>query len=286
MFTSRADNASGGNYLKTGLASFQLLGVNPTAAQIMEWTGRTDVQEPKYDLKKWFDTEFQCRPLTFYLKNTEGDIVRYKLDIGKDPRVTKNGNYQVCTSNGSIVWAKASGSPDVKPEFADHRPLVIGEEELISFVGRLINFDYKNPDGNLYKEMEAAGVTAQLLYDGNYKGINAVGKWGQENDKHIIMMMMVNEGEGTDKDGNTVTKNYQEVCGRTELWFSGEVNDYALDRTKTLYEKSLEVAPGATQAYPLIKGFFTYKYQDYKKSDCVNAVPDNPTTSTTTEWKS
>ena len=278
MFTSKTSNATGGSYLKTGLASFQLLGVNPTAAQIEEWTGRENVQEPNYEIKDDFNKEHKVRPLVFYLKNTEGDVVRYRTEVSKDPRITKGGNFQVCTSNGSVVWAKASGSPDVKPEFTDHKALCIGEEDLIAFVGRLINFDYKNPDGNLYAEMNAAGITIDNLYAGNYKGLNAAGKWGMENDKHIVMMMMINEGDGLDKDGNTVTKSYQEVCGRSELWFSGEVNDYVLDKVKTLYEKSLEVAPGATQAYPLIKGFFTYKYQDYKKDDCVNNVPTNPTT--------
>ena len=276
MFTSREGNSGGGSYLKTGLASFQLLGVNPTAAQIEAWTGRTNVQEPDYSIKDDFSKEHQIRPLTFYMKNEHGDVAQYRLNISKDPRITKGGNFQICTSNGSIVWAKASGQPDVKPEFVDHRPLSIGEEELINFVGRLINFDYKNPDGNLYKEMEKAGVTAQKLYDGLYDGLNAVGKWGAENDKFIIMMMAVSEKDGTDKDGNAVTKNYQQLVGKSELWFSGEVSKYSLDKAKELYEKSLEVAVGAEKAYPLIKDFFTYEYQDFKKEDCVNAVPNNP----------
>jgi len=128
---TKTGNTTGGSYLKTGLASFQLLGVNPTADQIKEWTGRDEVLEPNYDLKKYFDTDLMVRPLNFWLKNNHGDVVRYRLDIGKDPKVTKGGNYQVCTSNGSIVWAKASGSTETKPEFVDHKPLVIGEEELI-----------------------------------------------------------------------------------------------------------------------------------------------------------
>lgn len=285
MFTTKTGNsASTGSYLRTGLASFQLLGVNPTAAQIQEWTGRENVQEPNYDIKDDYNKEHQVRPLTFYIKNTEGDVARYKLEISKHPKITKGGNFQVCTSNGSIVWAKAKGTTEVKPEFVDHKPLCIGEEELIQFVGRLINFDYKDHEANLYKEMAQAGVTIDNLYDGNYKGINAVGKWGADNGKHIIMLMTVSEGQGMDKDGNSVTKNYQEVCNKTETWFSGDVNDYVIKKLENLYEKSLDVAPGATQAYPLVKHLFTYKYQEFDREACVNAVPSNPTTTPTASW--
>jgi hypothetical protein len=285
MFTSKSGNsAQSGSYLRTGLASFQLLGVNPTATQIQEWTGRDNVQEPNYDLKEDYSKEHMVRPLTFYIKNTEGDVARYKLEISKDPKITKGGNFQVCTSNGSIVWAKAKGSTEVKPEFADHKPLCIGEEDLINFVGRLINFDYKDPDGNLYKEMAKAGVTIEALYNGDYKGINAVGKWGQENNKYIIMLMTVSESQGLDKDGNSVTKTYQEICNKSETWFSGEVTDYALNKLENAYEKSLDVAPGATQAYPLVKHLFTYKYQEFDRAACVNAVPSNPQASTTATW--
>ena len=277
MFTTREEQSQG-SYLKTGMASFILLGVNPTAAQIEEWTGRTGVEEPNYDLKDDYNKEHQVRQLNCYMRNDHGDVVVHRMEVSLDPKMSKSGNYQVCTSNGSITWAKAAGSSEVKPEFASHKPLRIGEENLINFIGRLVNFDYKDPDGNLYEEMTIAKTTVDELYAGKYGGINAVGKWCAENDKKIIMMMEVTEKEALDKDGNPTVKRYQNLSPKSETWFSGEVNEYVLEQIQKRYEASLIVASGATQAYPIIKGLFTYKYQDFVKGDCLGGVPSsNPT---------
>ena len=278
MFTgTKEGQQTGGSYLKTGLSSLTLLGVNPTAQQIQDWTGRDNVNEPNYELAKDFN-ENEVRPVTFYLKNDEGTVVNFRINVGNADAVAKSGNYQVCTSTGAIVWAKTGGA--IKPEFEDHKPLKIGEADLITFISKLINFDTKSGE-NLYAQLVSQGVDANTLFGGNTKGLEKLAKWATENHKKIAMVLVVREKEALDQNGNNVTKQYQGVANASETWFHGDVTDWAENKLLERYEKSLEIGAGQTKAYPLIKDLFTIKYQDFKKEDCFNAVPDNPVSSPT-----
>jgi len=282
MFTGvKEGNSTGGSYLKTGLTSLTFLGVNPTAAQIQEWTGRDNVQEPSYDLTQDFN-DHQVRPVNIWLKN-EDVVTNFRINIGKDEAIAKSGNYQVCTSTGAVVWAKSGGV--LKPEFVDHKPLKVGEADLIEFIGKLINFDQKSGD-NLYEQMTAQGVDATSLFNASYAGMNKLATWTQEKDKHIVMCLVVREKEALDQNGNTTIKRYQAVASDSNTWFHGQVTDWASKKLLERYEKSLEVGAGQTKAYPIIKELFTIAYQDFKREDCYNAVPDNPQVSSTPTWNS
>jgi len=280
---TKEGNTGGGNYLKTGLSSFNLLGINPSASQIQEWTGRDNVQEPNYDLVEDFNQK-QVRPIHFWLKNQDETVVNFRLNIGQDEAIAKSGNYQVCTSTGAVVWAKSAGV--VKPEFADHAALKIGEADLIEFVSKLINFDQKSGE-NLYEQMTKLGVDATSLYNASYAGMNKLATWSQEKEKTIVMCLIVRE-KTVDVDGTPTVKRYQAVASDSKTWFHGQVTDWAEKKLLERYEKSLEVGAGQTQAYPIIKDLFTIKYQDFKREDCYNAVPDNPTTTggANIVWKS
>lgn len=275
MFTgTKEGQQTGGNYLRTGLSSFEFLGVNPTADQIKAWTGRDNVNEPDYSLTKDYN-EKEVRPVNFWLKNKDGVVTNFRINVGKDDAIAGSGNYQVCTSTGAVVWAKSGGQ--LKPEFADHKPLRIGEADLITFVSKLINFDTKGTD-NLYKQMTDQKTDLDSLVAGNYTGFANLAKWATEKEKHISMVMVVREKEALDASGNTVTKHYQGVCSAPETWFHGEVTQWTEDTLCKRYEKSLEIGVGQTKAYPLIREgeLFTYSYQEFDKSKCVNVVADNP----------
>ena len=280
MFTGTKTGNSTGSYLKTGLSSFQLLGVNPSKTQIEEWTGRDNVKEPNYDLTDDLNQN-RVRPLNIYLKNTDGVVINFRLNVGSVPAITKSGNYQVCTSTGSIVWAKASGQTDPKPEFSNHKPLNIGEADWITFVARLINFDFKSGE-DFYGQLTTQGLDVESLYNASYKGVNNLASWAVEHDKRIVMVMTVREKDVPGEDGSIKTKQYQSVSSASELWFHGDVTEWAETTVQKRYEKSLEVGVGQVKAYPLITDLFTYKYQDFVREQCVNAVPANPAPSTNT----
>ena len=188
MFTGTKEGNSTGSYLKTGLTSLTFLGVNPTAEQIQQWTGRDNVQPQVYDLTKDYNQK-DVRPINVWLKNDDV-TVNFRINIGSEEAIAKSGNYQVCTSTGAVVWAKAGGQ--LKPEFTDHKPLKIGEAELIEFISRLINFDQKSGE-NLYEQMTKLGVDAASLYNASYTGMNKLAAWTQEKAKNICMVLVVRE---------------------------------------------------------------------------------------------
>lgn len=283
MFTgTKEGQQQGGSYLKTGLSTFTFLGVNPTAEQIQAWTGRDNVQPQTYDLTKDYN-EHEVRPVNIWLKNADDTVVNFRINIGKDEAIAKSGNYQVCTSTGGIVWAKKAGV--VKPEFADHKALKVGEADLIEFISKLINFDQKSGE-NLYEQMTKLGVDAASIFNASYTGMNKLAVWTQEKAKQITMVLVVREKDALDDSGNTVTKRYQGIANDSNTWFHGQVTDWAEKKLLERYEKSLEIGSGQTKAYPIIKDLFTIKYQDFKREDCFNAVPDNPQVSSTPTWNS
>lgn len=275
MFTgTKVGTQGGGTYLKTGLSSFEFLGVNPTADQIKEWTGRENVNEPNYDLAKDYN-EKDVRPINLWLRNEDGVVTSHRINIGSDDAIAGSGNYKVCTSTGAVVWAKSGNV--LKPEFADHKALKIGEADLIAFISKLINFDTKSGE-NLYQQMTELKVDANSLFNGSYTGLNNVAKQYTKN--RISMVLIVREKDALDDTGNNITKRYQGIASSSETWFHGEVSEWAKNNLLTRYEKSLVVGAGQTKAYPLIKELFTIEYQDFKKEDCYNAEPENPVVAT------
>jgi hypothetical protein len=280
MFTGT--KTGGGDYLKTGLTGFQFLGVNPTAAQIGVWTGREDVKDPNYDIVDDYNKEHQVRNINIWLKNIDAVVTNFRIQVSLDEAIANSGNYQVCTSNGSVLWAKSGGV--VKPEFAGHKALKIGEADWIQFVAKLINFDYKSGE-NLYQQLVDQKLDVDSLYAGNYTGVNNLVKWAAENDKLIAMVLVVREKDVMDDKGNQVTRQYQAVASASETWFHGLPNDWAEGKLLERYEKSLEVGVGQTKAYPIIKELFTIKYQPFSKAECFNLIPNNPEIASAT-WNS
>lgn len=276
MYTGTSESNQGGGYTpKTGIASFNLLGVNPTAEQIKQWTGRDSAMDPNYDLTQNLNGQ-TVRPVHFWVHSSDADVTtRFIINIGADPEIAKSGNFQVCTSTGGVVWAKKDGI--IKEEFANHKPLTIGEADLILFIQKLINFKSSSGE-DFYGQMVKLGQDAASLYKGDYKGLNNLAKWTTENNKSIVMVLTVQKKDVTQADGSVVSKEYQSICANPRTWFHGtEVTDWIKEAVKANYEASLVVGPGQTQAYPIIKHLFTYALQLFKEEDCVNYVPANPT---------
>lgn len=299
MYTGTSESsATGGGYSpKTGITAFNLLGVNPTADQIKAWTGRETVTEPNYDLTQDLNQN-TVRPVHVWVCSPVADVTtRFIINVGQNPAVTKNGNHQIIASNGSVTYAKDKFGV-VKEEFANHKPLVTGEAELIAFIQKLINFKTSSGE-DFYGQMVKLGQDAASLYNGNYTGLNNLAKWATDNNKMIVAPLTVRKKDVAQSDGSVVTKTYQSFCDNLKVWFHcGEALDWTesgfdlvegvlkakntkvgwyKQAIKNNYEESLVVKAGATQAYPIIKDLFTYDLQNFKEEDCVNYVPANPT---------
>lgn len=275
MYTGITDSTQGGGYTpKTGPAVFDFLGVNPSSDLIQEWIGRDNVQEPNYDLTQNLNGQ-TVRPIHIWLRTRDSNVVtKFILNVGQDDAIAKSGNWQIITTTGSVVWAKKDGQ--LKPEFADHKPLKVGEAELITFIQKLINFKVSSGD-DFYKQMVNLKQDVTSLYNASYTGLNNLAKWSQENNKALISVLTVRKKDVAQTDGTVTSKFYQSVCDSPKVWLHGiAINDWVKDNIKQKYEESLVVKPGETKAYPIIKDLFTYELQPFKEEDCVNYVPQNP----------
>lgn len=250
----------------TGLENFQLLGFNPTKAQLEEWQGRELSNDPNYDIVQ-DQTGNNQRPLHIWLKGDTVGVQRMILNIGDKPPATQSGNFQVITSTGAIVWAKASGSPDVKPEFANHKPLVQGEAALITFVQRLVSFDRKSGE-DFYQQMQSFKQDAATVFNGDYSGLNQLAK--DMTGAYVTLPMVVKDKDEATPDGTIVTKQRMSI-GATQynldkVMFSGKVSDWA----KETFTKNV------TNDTNLLKGMYTVDLIPFNRDKVFNNVPNNP----------
>ena len=253
----------------TGLESFQFLGVNPNKQQLEEWQGREITYDPIYDIVQDQNGNNQ-RPLHIWLKGDTVGVQRFILNIGDKQPVTQSGNYQIITSTGNILWAKASGSQDVKPEFTDHKPLVVGEAALITFVQKLVSFD-RNSGKDFYQQMQQFKQDANTVFNGDYSGLNQLAK--DMEGAYVVLPMIVKDKDEATQDGGIVTKQRMSI-GATQynldkVMFSGQVNDW----NKAQFTKNV------TADTNLLKGMYTVDLVTFNRETVLNNVPANPTTS-------
>lgn len=271
QFNGTRENNQTSDYTRhTGLESFNLLGANPTKEQLGQWQGREITNDLTYDLKQ-DNKGNSVRPVVFYFKGETAGVMQLQLNIGNTPAITSTGNYQVITSTGQIVWAKASGNPEVKPEFADHRPLVIGEAALITLLQRVVSFDRKSGE-DFFSQIQDFKLDAKNLYEGNYAPYAEFAKSYADN--WVSMPMVVVEKDEVNDQGIPVVKlkNYLGT-GQYNLdktMFSGKVSDW----TKSQLTKNLvKTNPSDND---LLNGLYTVEFMPFDKNKCLNNVPSNP----------
>jgi len=284
QFNGTRENNQQSDYTRyTGLESFQFLGINPTADQLGKWQGRDITNALTYDIKQ-DNKQNTVRPVVFYFQGETAGVMQLQLNIGNTPAITSTGNYQVITSTGSIVWAKPAPTqdnpnPQVKPEFANHRPLVIGEAALITLLQRLVSFDRKSNE-DFFSQIQDFKLDADNLYKGNYAPYAELAKTYA--DSWVTMPMVVVEKDEPNNDGVVVTKlkNYLGTgqYNIDKTMFSGKVSEWAKGQlTKNLVKQRPE-------DNDLMQGLYTIEFMPFDKTKCLNNIPNNP--SAQPQWNS
>lgn len=249
----------------TGLDTFKVVAVNPTTEQLKVLYGKDDLNPVNYDLGQDLNGD-SVRPLVIYVKGIESGVLQQlRLNIGNKPAVSKSGNYQVITSTGQVVWAKASGAVDVKPEFTNHRGLVAGESDLITFVQKCVNFSTQSGE-DFMAQMQGLKQDAASVYAGDYSGMQKLVDWMAANNKTVVLALTVKEVEvdGVKKDRQRVAYKRNNL---NKMMWHGVVNDYC----KTRLQSTITADP------ELITNFVTVELMRFDKSKCLNNVPANPT---------
>ena len=263
----------------TGLDNFQFLGVNPDKTTLEKWQGREISFDPSYDVVQDQNGNNQ-RPLHIWLKGDVVGVQRFILNIGNTPAIASGGNYQIITSTGNITWAKSkktedNPNPEVKPQFADHKPLVAGEAALITFVQKLVSFDTRLGE-DFYTQMQQLKQDAQSVYNGDYSGLNKLAV--DMDGTYVVFPMVVKDKDVAGSDGTVTTKQQMSIGASQynldKVMFNGKVSDYVKGRFKENLDKDAN----------LLKGMYTVDLVPFNRDTVLNNVPNNPTT--TVEWNS
>lgn len=165
-------------------------------------------------------------------------------------------------NNDKMSWFDSSNA----------RPLKIGEYSIYTFIKVLTSYDSRAEGANFLNEMEKNGITAGNLFSGNIKGLQLLIKWSNDNKFAIVVPFTVEEKEKDDK-----TYDVQRILSNPDCFFYSDLDEKTGERTVSKYAyKAFEklVKGSDTQKALNIKGYATYKLQDYKKEDCFNVEPD------------
>ena len=266
--------------VKTGLAEFELLGFNPTKQQIEEWQGRELPFEVSYDIREDLSGN-PVRPLNVYVKGPDNLIEKFTINIGLHSNVAReSGSTQFVNYLGQFRYAKSLHELVEKyPTFGEARPAREGEHELFTFIQRLVRYKASSEDANFIADNEAAGITNEAIYNGDYSGLNKLTEYAQEKRYKVILLLGVKETTG--EDGKN--KYRQVIVFKPELVFTSYgkgVTKWHKDRLQEEFENK------KAAGYNLTNFLFTIDYHavepgEFDKSICLNNVPNNPQQGTT-----
>lgn len=260
----------------TGLATFEVVAVNPDKQEIEQITGRDYPFDVNYDKRSFGENE--VRPVTFYLRCIEEPTVieRITFNINEHPNKSKSGSVQFINSKGQFKWANnedelnASGSPFIEFPF---RKATEGEQELYTFMQRLIRYKPSNKDAQFLQDCEDAGITPSKIYAANFEGLQNFVAFCKEKNSRIGLVFAAKKKTENTEDGKVITKFKQTLIIKPEAFFTvyGEkVDDYQQTRLAEEVKKKDE------SGYPMSNDLFTIKLQAFVEEDCVNNIPTNP----------
>jgi len=254
----------------TGLTSFTLTAVNPSKEQIEQITGREYPFDVNYEIRAMGDRK--SRPVTFWLKSTEGHNITQQItfNMGIEDNKSMSGSIQFVNDKGQFKWAADESTLSEKyPDFKNFQRAKEGEQELWTFMQRMIHYKPSSPDAQWSKDMLDNGMSTENIYNGDFTGLQDFVQHCIAKEYKIGLVLAVKEKA----DGDGTIKSRQTVITKPEAFFTvfGEIGDYHYDRLSTLVNEK------QAAGYPLSNDLFTIKLQKFDKNQVVNAVPQNPT---------
>lgn len=268
----------------TGLGVVKVVAVNPTNEEYKAIVGRDNpytldykVQENTITKRKEFPVRFlvHCEERNIY------DFINFSLSAADD--VASTGSIRFIDGKGSMTYSKDLDTIKNNPKMAwfdtnTARVAKAGEFYLYSFLQKLLAYDNKAADANFTTEMDAEGINGATIGIGNQKGLKKLVEWIKENDFAVTVLFTVEKKE---KDGKTYDTQ-RIISNNDELFFYTENKDGKHSVANYSYNILKRLVEGKDKAgksvEPLkLKGYATYKLQEFKLEDCFNATAPSAT---------
>ena len=276
----------------TGLTVVKVIAVNPTNEDYKTITGKELPYSLEYEVKE--NSNMGNReeyPLRLLVHNKEKNIFEFiNFSVSNLDDIASTGSIRFIDSKGNMTWAKDIDTIKNNDKMSwfdstNARPLKVGEYSLYTFIKVLTSYDTRAENANFLNEMEKNNITANDIFTGNIVGISKLFKWCNDSNFAISLVFTVEEKVKDDK-----TYDVQRILSNPDCFFYTDLDENNERIVSNYAYKAFEkLVKGSDSKEALkIKGYTTYKLQDYKKENCFNVEPSDEVpinAPTTSRWQ-
>lgn len=274
MFKGTKTNFKKGFRMQTGLGAVRPLIANPTKEQVEKLTEREAKFIPKSDLVDLKGSTF--RPINILCELPSGRYEYIRFMISNDDLCSKSGKCRFTNDLGEFTYYLDS-IENISPNYtfnatAAPRKMKIGEEEIYTFLQKLVGYSSRNEEANWAGDCSSNEIDMATLYDGHVDGLNRVLQWANKEDKSVVTLLTAREYKG--KEGEP--KYAQSICNKPELFFYSDQSTEPHSILNSSYKRMKESIENSEKTgYPIVRDYYTYVLQDFTLEDC-NNYKDSP----------
>lgn len=253
--------------LFTGIAGVKILAINPTDGELADIIGAEQAAkfDTSYAIQERNGQSFRSLSIWYTDKDENLRPSTVGLIISGAPKTFDSGNSQLindrlqnCIANPDTIddnprmgWFKREGMRIARQ----------GEVDYYDLMGKILRFDYKG-DASLIDVLKSEGMDFDTVLNGNFDGLRKFAAYVKDNGILFNALYTVREKEDGDK-----TYFNQKLILRPETTFrttTGITSDWEIEKLTKTYKDTKE------RGYDLTKDWFTFKFQEFNKEDCVN----------------
>lgn len=266
---SNTESKGSRNY--TGMTVFNVIALNPSKEEIEKILGKEYKLNVNYDA---FELNGKMlRPVEVWVRDVAGymEPTSMRFLIGKDDDVASTGSIRFVNDKGVFTYGKSREAlleNEKMGWFTKHsfRPAKVGENELFTFMQKLMRYNNYDEKAQFMADAENLGVTIENIYNNKLEGLHNFFDWCNANNNQIVLIAAVRstskivEGEPRVYYNQTLVTNPQFFYTTS----TGEVNSKSIENLKSEINKGSRVS----------KYLFTIGFQPFVKEECVNVTPD------------
>lgn len=263
--------------LYTGLNVFTVLGVNPTKELIEQWTGAPYKLNVDYSIITL--NEKRVRPVDVWVASTDGNIIEnVRFFIGTSDDINTNGTVRYVNSVGDFCQGKVDPKENPKMAWFTAKPYRVakqGEHELFTFMMTLMRYNSRDSQADFLNDATKNGITVENIYNNNIQGLTQFFNWCSENENMIVLLAAVRRSRKVAEDGSEKFYDNQVIVSNPEYFYrtsKNEVSNYVIGKLGEAIEKGRRVS----------NSFFTILFEDFDEKKCINKVPDENVSPSTT----
>lgn len=281
MFNGSNSESNNRTKLYTGMTAFNFLALNPTKVEIENFIGKEYKLNVNYDAFELNGRMF--RPIEVWLQDTKGymEPVSMRFLIGRDDDITQTGTIRFVNDKGVFTMSKSEDALRNNPKqewYTKHpfRVAKVGENELYTFMQKLMRYNNYDEKANFMKDAEVLGINAENIYNNQLDGLKQFFNWCNENKNSIVLIAAV---RSTSKMVDNEPRVYynQTLVTNPQFFYttsSGEVSAKSIENLRSEIGKGSRVS----------KYLFTVEFQPFVKEECINDVPNEVVTSNATSF--